>query len=83
MNGDVELKVDAVGADVRKDALQALVLDVLLVLPRVVLLDHDRDRDAQEDDGKLNDVMEGAAHPAFLLLGHGGKVVRSANIKAD
>ena len=30
MYGDVELEVDAVGADVRQDALQALVLDVSL-----------------------------------------------------
>ena len=44
---DVEFKVEAVGLDVGQDARQALVLDALLVLVRIVLFDGDRHCDAQ------------------------------------
>ena len=67
MYGDVKLEVHAVGADVRQDALQALVFDAFLVFPGVVFLDGDRHRDAQKDDGKLDNVVEARCAYSFSL----------------
>ena len=66
--------VDAVLLQVGQNARQPLVLDLPLVIPGVVLLDHHGDRNAEEDDGKLDDVVERAAHPPFFWLRHDGKL---------
>lgn len=74
VHADVVHEIEAVLLDVGQDPRQALVLDFALVLAGAVLLNGDRDRDAEQDHEELDQVVQLAAHPLAFRFRYGRKL---------